>query len=224
MQKSCGSQAGFSALEMMIAVSIVGIALMLTMKGTALLEPMRAFMTANQMTRYQDIVNTYRAQYRALPGDDRAAPTRWGRPPSVFILNNIPASFSGDDVLQGLLSDEANAAAEQFNAWRDLRFAGLIEGDKELVGRSAMPENAFGGQYGFAEDNLGLRQVLCATQIPGGAAAAIDKRLDDSNVSTGNVRGTSQWDPLEAKNHFEAPDTAPYDPEKTYIICIPFLP
>ncbi len=224
MAQSRERQAGFSALEMLIAVAIVGVGLMLTMKGTALIEPMRAFMTANQITRYRQIITTYQSEYRALPGDDERAPQRWKRPASIFILDGATTGLAGDGRLQGLLSDEGNAVGEQFNAWRDLRFAGLIEGDKELVGRSAMPDNPFGGVYGLAEKNLGLQQVLCATQIPGAAAASIDKRLDDSNIATGNFRGTSQWDPVNAKNQFAAPDSAPYDPDKTYIICLPFQP
>ncbi len=133
-------------------------------------------------------------------------------------------SLAGNGKIDGLLDDPGNASGEQYMAWRDLRSAGLVEGDPTLLGQSARPENFFDGDFGFAENNLGLEQVLCLTRVPGRDAELIDKRLDDGSVSTGRLRGTSRWDPVYAKNQFDAPDTAPYDPEKTYIICLPSLP
>jgi hypothetical protein len=216
-----GRERGIAPLVMIIAVMILGFAFVMTLKGVALVHGARAFIAANKFRQFQDQILLYENQYRALPGDDRGAPNRWGRPNSVYIVNGTPVSYVGDLRIHGLLSDYGNATGEQFDAWRDLRFSGLLDGDKELVGQSAMPENPFGGVYGFAEDNLGLKDVICATQVPGDAAAAIDRRLDNGVINTGIVQATSRWDPVEAMNHFEAPDEQPYDPLKTYIICVP---
>ncbi len=214
-------QAGVSSLQMLIAVAILGFTFVMALKGRELVHRTRGVVTANQLRAFQDHLVTYEAQYRALPGDDPRAPRTWRRENSVYIVNGVGVSMSGDLRIQGLLSDYGNATGEQFDAWRDLRFAGLLEGDTALVGRSAMPENLFGGEFGFAEDNLGLQNVICATRIPGDAALTIDERFDDGKIDTGNVRATSRWDPIDAKNHFDAPDEAPYDPLKTYIVCVP---
>ncbi|MCC6914379.1 MAG: hypothetical protein IT566_11810 [Rhodospirillaceae bacterium] len=206
---------------MIVVVVILGFVFLMTLKGRELVHATRGMLTANQLQQFQDDIVKYQAQYRALPGDDLHAPRTWGRTGSIYVVNGVAVSFAGDDRISGLLSDYANATGEQFDAWRDLRSAGLLEGDIDLVGQSAMPENLFGGQFGFAEDNLGLNNVICATQIPGEAALKIDQRLDDGRIGTGSVRATSRWDPIDAKNHFDAPDETPYDPLKTYIICVP---
>ncbi|MCA0199579.1 MAG: hypothetical protein LCH56_01915 [Proteobacteria bacterium] len=206
---------------MIIAVVILGFIFLMTLKGRELVHMTRGVVTANQLRQFQDDILKYEAQYRALPGDDLRAPGVWGRANSVYVVNGVAVSFAGDQRISGILSDYANATGEQFDAWRDLRSAGLLDGDINLVGQSAMPDNLFGGQFGFAEDNLGLKNVICATRIPGDAALKIDQRLDDGRIDTGSVRATSRWDPIDAKNHFDAPDEAPYDPLKTYIICVP---
>ncbi|MGE3474400.1 MAG: type II secretion system protein [Rhodospirillaceae bacterium] len=214
-------QAGFSALQMVIAVAILGFTFVMSLKGRELVVATRGVVTANQFRQFQDSVVKYETQYRAMPGDDPKAPRVWNRTNSIYIVNGVSVSQAGDLRIQGLLSDYGNATGEQFNAWRDLRFAGMLDGDTALVGQSAMPENLFGGQFGFAEDNVGLKNVICATRIPGDAARKIDERFDDGKIDTGSVRATSRWDPIDAKNHFDAPDETPYDPLKTYIICVP---
>jgi hypothetical protein len=110
-------------------------------------------------------------------------------------------------------------------AWRDLRYAGLVKGDPKWAGESAAPENPFGGIYGFDEGNLGQSGgSLCATRVPGRAAQIIDRNMDDGVINKGRVVATSLYDVVGAHNHFNAPDSAPYDYAKQYIICVPILP
>lgn len=206
---------------MVIVVAILGFTFVMSLKGRELVRLMRGVATANQLAAFQADLRLYEGEYRALPGDDPLAPNRWGRAASLYIVNGVGVSYAGDLQISGLLSDYGNATGEQFDAWRDLRYAKYLDGDPEIVGQSAMPENLFGGHFGFSEDNLGLKHVICATRIPGDAALRIDERFDDGVINTGVVRATSQWDPFTSKNHFDAPDVTPYDPLKTYIICVP---
>jgi hypothetical protein len=72
--------------------------------------------------------------------------------------------------------------------------------------------------------NLGQKAgSLCATKIPGVAAQRIDSQLDDGVINSGLVVATSRFS-MEENNHFDAPDTDPYDVEKSYILCAPMLP
>lgn len=216
---------GFGAVELIVVIVVLGGIMMLTLKGTQMIAPMRGFVVAHQLARYQAAVLQYQADIGALPGDDPGSPMRWKhREYALFALGSAVVSYAGDNTLNGLFDDASNAAGEQFAAWSDLRAGGYVPGDPKLTGQSARPENTYGGVYGFAEDNLGLQQVLCMTRVPGRDAEILDTRLDDGAIATGRLRGTSQWDPVEAKNHFTVPDSAPYDPEKTYIICLPMLP
>ena len=219
------STGGFGAIELVVVVIILGGIFLLTLKGTNLVAPMRARVTEQQILQYQSAILHYQVDFNALPGDDAGAPSRWGRDESLFNIYGLASvSFAGDGKIQGLFDDPSNASGEQYMAWSDLRSGGYVEGDSTLVGQSARPENLYGGVYGLAEDNLGLQQVLCLTKVPGRDAELIDKALDDGKISTGHIVATSQWDPVVANNHFSAPDTAAYDPEKTYLICLPALP
>jgi prepilin-type N-terminal cleavage/methylation domain-containing protein len=215
---------GFGLIELIMVIFVLGAAFLMTLKGTALIAPLRAYAVAQQISHYQSGVMQYQADMLALPGDDILGPKRWKRAEALYNFGGAPVSFAGNTKIDGFLDDSGNAQGEQYVAWQDLRLAGYVDGDPTLVGQSARPENTFGGTFGFAADNFGLQQVLCISQVPGRDAALIDKRLDDGVVSTGRMRGTSQWDPVEAKNHFSAPDSTPYNPEKTYIICLPYLP
>jgi hypothetical protein len=215
---------GFGIIELALVIVILGIAFVLTLKGTALIAPMRAFVVSQQINQYRSAVLHYQMDFRGMPGDDPGAPARWGRDPALYVAGGRILSLAGDARIDGSLDDAANASGEQYLAWSDLRRAGFVEGDPTLVGISARPENTYGGVFGFAAQNLGLQQVLCLTMVPGTDAALLDKRLDDGNISTGQLRGTSQWDPVGRKNDFPEPDGVSYDPEKTYIICLPNTP
>lgn len=219
------SSAGFSIVEFGVTIILLGVIFVMTLKGAALVESMRAFMTTVQISKFQNAVMSYREAFNALPGDDAQGPRRWGRPDAIVFFSGAPVSYANDARINGQLFDILNPNGENFIAWADLRGYGAVPGDITLVGFSAMPENLFGGVYGFDEGNLGQEGgSLCATRVPGGAAQKIDARMDDGIIDRGRVVATSKYDATNAHNHFDAPDSAPYDIEKEYIICAPILP
>ena len=219
------SSSGLTIIELAFTISIVGLLLFLTLKGTVMIESFRAVAVSYELEQHQRLVVGYQTDFRALPGDDPQAASRWRREPALTtIALGVPASLVGNDVLDGKLYDFSSPTGEQFTLWRDLRYAGMIDGNPALQGQSSLPENPFGGFYGFDEGNLGQKSgSFCATKIPGRAAEIIDKKLDDGKINSGKLIGTAKFS-IEENNHFPAPDTAPYDIEKEYIICVPLLP
>ncbi len=216
-------EAGFSIIEAAIAIVILGAVFMMVLKASAFVDTMRAFLAGYQI--HQAKIGLYAAEHHYLPGDDPNAPRKFGRPPAVTMQMGATLSHTGNDEIDGLLADVVNANGEHFMAWRDLRYAGLIDGDPELAGASALPQNEFGGVYGFDEGNLGQKAgSLCLTRVPGRAAEMIDRRIDDGRIDTGVLVGTSQSDPAGKYNHFEKPDSQPYDVDREYIICAPIRP
>lgn len=216
---------GFGVIELALTIVILGIVFVMTLKGTALIPMMRAFVVSQQIQQYRSAVQHYEMDFRGVPGDDPGAPARFSREASLYYTaGGRVLSLAGDGRIDGYLDDAANASGEQYMAWSDLRRGGFVEGDPTLVGPSARPENVYGGTFGFAAQNVGLQQVLCLSRVPGTDAALLDERLDDANIATGQLRGTSQWDPVGRKNDFPEPDAVPYAPEKTYIICLPSTP
>jgi type II secretory pathway pseudopilin PulG len=212
-------------IELALTISILGILMYFTLKGTAVIESMRSVAVAYELQQYQRLFLAYQTDFRQLPGDDPDGAARWRREPALTTASGgTLASLQGDGKIDGVLYDFGNPAGEQFTAWRDLRAAGMISGDSKLTGASALPENPFGGFYGVDEGNLGqTRGSLCATKIPGLAAQSIDERIDDGKIDTGNLVATTKFS-IPDSNHFDAPDSEPYNVEKEYIICVPLLP
>jgi hypothetical protein len=215
---------GFSFVEMAVVIVVLGAVFILTLKGAALIDVMKALMAGYRAQQLQVQVEAYAAEHHYLPGDDPTAPGRFGRPEAITIVSGATVSTVANDRIDGFLTDPLNANGEQYMAWRDLRYDHRLAGDPALAGESAMPENPFGGAYGFDEGNLGQKDgSLCLTKVPGRAAELIDKRLDDGIINKGKVVATSKFS-LDEHNHFPAPDSAPYDYAKTYIVCMPIRP
>jgi prepilin-type N-terminal cleavage/methylation domain-containing protein len=220
-----GLTKGFSFIEMSFAICLIGIGLVFALKGTALIDAMKGRILAFELEQTQANVLRYREDFRELPGDGTKGEQLWDRAPSLSpITGGVLASLTGNNRIDGQLYNVDNVSGEQFNAWVDLRGAGFVEGDRKLRGGSTLPENPFGGFYGFDEGNLGQKDgSLCATKIPGQVAQSVDKRLDDGRIDKGRLVATSKFS-VEENNHFDAPDTEPYNVEKEYIICVPLLP
>jgi hypothetical protein len=215
---------GMTVIEVAVTTTLLGIVLFFALKGTAVIETMKSVALGYELQQFQRLVLGYQVQYRELPGDDPLAPRRFGREIALVNRGDVRVALSGNGTIDGLFFDGSNPDGEQFAAWRDLRFMGAVAGDPKLTGISSLPETPFGGFYGFDEGNLGQDGgSLCATKVPGRAAELIDKRLDDGRVNSGKLVATSKFS-IEQNNHFGAPDTAPYDVEKEYIICVPLLP
>ncbi len=199
--------------------------MLFSLKGAVLVDAIKAEVVRSEMQQFQASVGRFLTDYKELPGDSVAAERMWGREQS---LSRTPsgqlAAMVNNGRIEGTFYDTGNAGGEQYNAWRDLRFAGMVTGDAALQGSSAMPENPFGGFYGFDEGNLGQKSgSICTSRIPGRSALQIDSRIDDGGINTGRMVATSKFS-IEQNNHFEAPDSEPYNVEKEYIICVPLLP
>jgi hypothetical protein len=129
---------------------------------------------------------SYLDRYKAIPGDDVAASTRF-----TGAVNG-----GGDGAITGLYSAAAAPAvgAESNNFWQHVRMAGLLNGIATAT--AALPaNNAVGGLLGVQSQvsaggsTYGMTgPVVCAGSIPWKIAQAIDMQLDDGDSATGNVR------------------------------------
>ena len=207
-----------AALMVFIGLVIGGI-----LKGIDLIEEAKALRTLRTIDEVRVALVEYNARYGYLPGDDPEAPKRFGRPPSILMLQDVVYyDLTGNHHIDGWLMDSTMPTNEQFMAWNDLRAAGLLSGNREKVGVEALMRNEWKGIIGFDIGNLGLQDTICVTRVPGKAAQMIDEKLDDGKMGTGQVRATNRYDRVRAFNHFEAPDTTEYNPEREYVLCLPY--
>jgi prepilin-type N-terminal cleavage/methylation domain-containing protein len=208
------TQAGFTLVEIAIVLVIIGLLLGGILKGQEMITQAKIKNAINDFNGITVAVTSYQDRYRALPGDDKGAPTRW--------TTQAPAGGDGDGVIAGKYNANNTAGtagapantAESNLFWQHLRIAGFVPGLTSGTGSGTPPPNAVGGIIGaesavVGTNGLGFTSlIVCSSNMPDKVAIAVDTQADDSNSATGQVRAQLQT----AAN----PDTAA-NPASAYV-------
>src|SRR3989441_11126607 len=86
-------QQGFTLVEIAIVLVIIGLLLGGILKGQEMITQAKIKNIVNDFNGVTVAVTSYQDRYRAIPGDDRNASTRW--------TVQAPASGNGDGVMAG---------------------------------------------------------------------------------------------------------------------------
>ncbi len=218
-------QAGFTLIEIAIVLVVIGLLLGGVLKGQEMIENAKISNLRNDFDGVSAALYAYQDRYRMLPGDDNRADNAnrgWADATAGSgngVLNNNNAFDGGNN--------------ESQRAWQHLRYAGLITGDpsgttNNIAGR-ANPSNAFGGKIGFTNTTaawgLGLSgHVICASNIPGKGAAAVDSAMDDGAADAGQIRALANTsnNPATFEPAGTTPSTAYLEDGTVYTICKKF--
>jgi prepilin-type N-terminal cleavage/methylation domain-containing protein len=182
-------QAGFTLIEIAIVLVIIGLLLGGVLKGQEMIENAKIQSLRNDMDGVVTAYYAYQNRYRALPGDDPKA-SNAGRGWADA------AAGGGNGALPTANAFDAGNNENQL-LWQHLRYSGLISGNPagttNNVGGRANPLHGYNGQLGISNTTtawgLGLTgNILCAGNVPGKAAEAIDAAHDDGLSNTGTVR------------------------------------
>src|SRR6266850_1860023 len=188
-------QAGFTLVEIAIVLVIIGLLLGGILKGQEMITQAKIKNVINDFNGVTVAITSYQDRYRALPGDDPNADTRW--------TTQAPAKGDGNGVIVGkynatVAGGGAPAAGEESNLfWQHLRIAGFVPGVTTGAGSGTQPPNAAGGMMGVqnavtAGVGLGFTGLtICSANIPDKVASAVDIQMDDGNSQTGQVRAQS---------------------------------
>ena len=213
------AQKGFTLVEIAIVLVIIGLLLGGILKGQEMITQAKIKNAVADFSGISAAYYGYQDRYRAIPGDDPNAASRWSG----------AVSGDGNGVVAGAYNAScpvtvAAGTSEACLWWDDLRRAGFVAGNG-----GKQPFNAFTGILGVETGNgaatptpalggfAGL--IVCSANIPDKVAIAIDTQMDDGLISTGTVRGQLQSTPNPSIN--SAADTAAYAETGTniYTLC-----
>jgi prepilin-type N-terminal cleavage/methylation domain-containing protein len=209
-------QTGFTLVEIAIVLVIIGLLLGGILKGQEMITQAKIKNVVADFSGISAAYYGYQDRYRAIPGDDAGAATRW----------TGATAGNGNGVVSGTYNNGGTACAvavESCSWWDHLRRAGFVSGSGPN-----QPFNAAAGVLGVQTGDgatpvvatmsgfAGL--IVCSANLPDKIAIAVDTQMDDGVPATGTVRGLLQTTPNPAT---AATATATYAETGTnaYLLC-----
>src|SRR5438309_976411 len=195
---------GFTLVEIAIVLVIIGLLLGGILKGQEMITQAKIKNVIADFSGVSAAYHGYQDRYRAIPGDDPNAGSRWTTAPAAF-------PGSGNGVVDGTYNNACPAVSiattpESCMWWDHLRRAGFVSGNG-----AQQPFNAVPGQIGLQTGNgaaapaatmlnaaagngfVGL--IMCSANLPDKIAIAVDTQTDDGQSATGTVRALIQASP-----------------------------
>ena len=190
---------GFTLVEIAIVLVIIGLLIGGVLKGQEMINNAKIKRVTTDFEGISAAVFSYQDRYRAIPGDDNTAQTRWGT--SVTNGNN-------NGIIAGAWNSTNNANESRI-FWQHLRNSNLIPGSKTGTDSFNQPRNSYGGLIGIEDTNFGLAGlVICMGGIDGTNAAIIDTQTDDGVPNTGSIRANTVNNATSGATNYNA--TTPY--------------
>jgi prepilin-type N-terminal cleavage/methylation domain-containing protein len=182
--------AGFTLVEIAIVLVIIGLLLGGILKGQEMITQAKIKNAIADFSGISAAYHGYQDRYRAIPGDDLNAESRWGA-----------KKGDGDGVVKGKYNAAcATSDDESCNWWDHLRRAGFVAGSGKQQPYNAVT-GIIGVQTGNAAATLGTALggfaglIVCSANLPDKIAIAVDTQMDDGKIGAGTVRGQTQSGP-----------------------------
>jgi len=178
-------QRGFTLVEIAIVLVIIGLLLGGILKGQEMITQAKIKNIVADFSGVSAAYYGYQDRYRAIPGDDPNAATRWSG----------ASAGGGNGQVAGKYNSQT--ATDESRLWWDhLRRSGFVSGSGQQ-----QPLNSMAGMLGVqtgmgtaAGTALGgfASLIVCSANLPDKVAVAIDTQLDDGSSSTGSMRAQLQ--------------------------------
>ncbi len=183
-------QSGFTLVEIAIVLVIIGLLLGGVLKGQEMIDTSKMKGLSNDMKAVQTAYQSYLDRYKAVPGDDLTATSRFAI--GAFTTNN----GDGNGVINGNYQDFSLTAvtSDAMRFWLHTRASGFIGG---TFSGSATTGVAPSPRHGFNNGLIGIEQrgamaltgvMTCAGGVPLKFANFLDVEFDDGDNKTGTVR------------------------------------
>jgi prepilin-type N-terminal cleavage/methylation domain-containing protein len=176
-------QAGFTLVEIAIVLVIIGLLLGGILKGQEMITQAKIKNIVADFSGISAAYYGYQDRYRAIPGDDPNAATRWSG-----------AGFGNGNGQVGGKYNSQTLTDESRLWWDHLRRAGFVAGSG-----TGQPFNAVTGMLGVQTGDgavavgpaLGglVSLIICSANLNDKIAIAVDTQMDDGVPATGTMRG-----------------------------------
>jgi prepilin-type N-terminal cleavage/methylation domain-containing protein len=121
-------QRGFSLVELSIVLVILGLLVGGVLSGQSLIRASELRSVTTQYQKFYSATMAFRDRYFALPGDMTNAQSFWGQSTACGgAAATGTCNGNGDGIIAS--AGAANSTSEQFQFWRHMALAGLIEGN-----------------------------------------------------------------------------------------------
>ena len=188
-------QAGITLVEIAIVLVIIGLLLGGVLKGQEIITNAKIKNLENDFNGITAAIYSYQDRYRALPGDDKRAHTRFPG------LTQDKGDGNGNGKINGAFNsgvdgdiDSGQNSGESRLFWLHLRSASLIKGEAN-PDEIFLPINAFSGIIGVSSDpDAPIKPVKMSgiyvgfSQIPLNVAVIIESRSDDNIPNKGSIQ------------------------------------
>jgi prepilin-type N-terminal cleavage/methylation domain-containing protein len=224
-------QSGFTLVEIAIVLVIIGLLLGGILKGQEMITQAKIKNIINDFNGITAAMNAYQDRYRALPGDDQNAATRWTNPLAISGDGNgqlctgvCPTPPVAPNLYNNTVTTTAGAPEVNLFWWH-LRLAGFIGGSTVAGAGSAAspPNNAVNGMLGVQTGGPAgffVSNMVCSSNLPDKIAIAVDTQMDDGNAASGQVRANLQAAPNPVLHAIVAGDAYVESGTNQYVLCI----
>ena len=213
-------QGGFTLVEIAIVLVIIGLLLGGILKGQEMITQAKIKNVIADMSGVSAAMYGYQDRYRALPGDDKLAASRWSGSTAVTV------GTTGNGLVEGAWTA---AGSEAIIFWEHLRRAGFVSGTG-----AENPFNAVSGKMGVQTGDGTVTTpggilsdgatpattftslVLCSAGLPDKIAISVDAQMDDGLGKKGAVRAQkAPGNPVIAGTASDYTE----DGVSTYVVC-----
>src|SRR5712664_1412565 len=193
---------GFTLVATAIVLVIIGLLLGGIPKGQEMITQAKIKNVIADFSGVSAAYHGYQDRYRAIPGDDPNADTRWTTPTAA-------TKGDGNGIVAGTYNNggaTCTAAVESCSFWDHLRRAGFVSGNGPQQPFNAVT-GQMGGQTGDGAATPGptllnvtggngfVGLIICSANLPDKIAIAVDTQMDDGTSNQGTVRGLIQGAP-----------------------------
>jgi len=193
-------QRGFTLLEIVIVVLIIGFLLAGVLKSQELITSAKVKRVAGQLDEIRSAYFGFQDRFKALPGDYASA----GANLNCGTLTCLHGNGNGR-VRENEPVVDGNQPHEELLLWSHLSTAGFLKGSYTMsdgesqASDSNAPKNpyamylqiAFDGNYGSGANGLARHNLNTGAQIPVSVLMELDRKIDDGKPYKGGLQFSS---------------------------------